>query len=48
MEDLQTYLKELVNESIIQNDVKDEILFLVKKLIKDIKVLSSFRILWYK
>jgi hypothetical protein len=42
MEDLQTYLKELVNESIIQNDVKDEILFLVKKLIKDIEVLSFF------
>jgi hypothetical protein len=37
MEDLQTYLKELVNESIIQNDVKDEILFLVKKLIKEIE-----------
>ena len=37
MKDLQTYLKELVNESIIQNDVKDEILFLVKKLIKDIE-----------
>jgi hypothetical protein len=35
MEDLQTYLKELVNESIIHNDVKDEILFLVKKLIKE-------------
>ena len=35
MEDLQTYLMELVNESIIQNDVKDEILFLVKKLIKE-------------
>jgi hypothetical protein len=40
MEDLQTYLKELVNESIIHNDVKDEILFLVKKLIKGLKLIS--------
>jgi hypothetical protein len=42
MEDLQTYLKELVNESIIHNDVKDEILFLVKKLIKEIDSVSFF------
>jgi hypothetical protein len=37
MKDLKNYLKELVNESIIHNDVKDEILFLVKKLIKDME-----------
>jgi hypothetical protein len=34
---LQTYLKELVDESVIDNDVKGEIMFLVKKLIKEIK-----------
>jgi hypothetical protein len=31
---LQTYLKELVDESVIDNDVKSHIMFLVKKLIK--------------
>jgi hypothetical protein len=34
---LQTYLKELVDESVIDNDVKTHIMFLVKKLIKEIK-----------
>jgi len=34
---LQTYLKELVDESVIDNDVKSHIMFLVKKLIKENK-----------
>ena len=34
---LQTYLKELVDESVIDNDVKSHIMFLVKKLVKEIK-----------
>ena len=34
---LQAYLKELVDESVIDNDVKTHIMFLVKKLIKEIK-----------
>jgi len=33
---LQTYLKELVDESVIDNDVKSHIMFLVKKLVKEI------------
>jgi hypothetical protein len=37
LKNLQTYLKELVDESVIDNDVKGEIIFLVKKLIKEIK-----------
>ena len=37
LKNLQTYLKELVDESVIDNDVKGEIMFLVKKLIKEIK-----------
>ena len=34
---LQTYLKELVDESVIDNDVKTHIMFLVKKLIEENK-----------
>jgi hypothetical protein len=34
---LQTYLNELVDESVIDNDVKSHIMFLVKKLIKENK-----------
>ena len=34
LKNLQTYLKELVDESVIDNDVKSHIMFLVKKLIK--------------
>ncbi len=36
-EKLQTYLNELVDESVIDNDVKSHIMFLVKKLIKENK-----------
>ena len=37
LKNLKTYLKELVDESVIDNDVKTHIMFLVKKLIKEIK-----------
>jgi len=37
LKNLQTYLKELVDESVIDNDVKSHIMFLVKKLIKENK-----------
>ena len=37
LKNLQTYLKELVDESVIDNDVKTHIMFLVKKLVKEIK-----------
>lgn len=37
LKDLQTYLKELVDESVIDSDVKSHIMVLVKKLIKEIK-----------
>ena len=37
LKNLKTYLKELVDESVIDNDVKSHIMFLVKKLIKENK-----------
>ncbi len=37
VKELQTYLNELVDESVIDNDVKSHIMFLVKKLIKENK-----------
>ena len=37
LKNLKTYLKELVDESVIDNDVKAHIMFLVKKLIEDNK-----------
>ena len=37
LKNLKTYLKELVDESVIDNDVKAHIMFLVKKLIEENK-----------
>jgi hypothetical protein len=37
LKNLKTYLKELVDESVIDNDVKVHIMFLVKKLIEENK-----------
>jgi len=37
LKNLKTYLKELVDESVIDNDVKTHIMFLVKKLIEENK-----------
>ena len=37
LKNLKTYLKELVDESVIDNDVKSHIMFLVKKLIEENK-----------
>ena len=37
LKNLKTYLKELVDENVIDNDVKSHIMFLVKKLIKENK-----------
>ena len=34
MEKLEVYLQELANEGVIHSDVRDEILYLVKKIIK--------------
>ena len=37
LKNLKTYLKELVDESVIDKDVKAHIMFLVKKLIEENK-----------
>ena len=37
LKNLKTYLNELVDESVIDNDVKSHIMFLVKKLIEENK-----------